>query len=574
MNPVPVVWRSFSDNSPARGYWDQALLESLFAREWHVPGGFDFEHHTSFDDINPRDGIVLVTPGHGGIPAIRRINDVLNNPDNADGRPRPWALVIVTSDEEGVFPYWQIQHGNTAIWRQYVDPSQPHRPDRAIPCGYTTGTREQYANTEPPTRNHRMVFRGQVTDRPEHMRRRQFMAAFDVNRVSSDRVNATGGFAQGITQPEYRAEMASARLVACPTGNHSPDTFRMYEALESGATPIIDIRTTKNATGYWSLVFPHGHPFTVVDEWTVDTLADAVHTSPSPAESTAWWIGWKRDHATDLVNTIRTLADADTRTRGRFHPERDPVDDITVIIPTSPIAMHPDTSIIHDTIQSIRAQLPDAEIIIGMDPPRPELVDKYGDTWRQYVDRVVWYSNHHAEWRNTLPVIAPEWEHQANITRRMLTHVRTPLVLFVEHDTPIMGNIEWHRMAEIVLAGDVDHMRLHYDTTIHPDHQHMMRGDRVTDDTGFTYQRTIQWSQRPHMARTDWYRDVIDAEFPIESRTMIEDWMHGVCEVADSPDVWRLAIYTPTDSIMGIQRSGHSDGRAGHDPKFEMVFAR
>lgn len=566
MKPVPVVWHSFGDNSPARGYWDQALLEWLFAREWWVPDGVSFEHHTSFDDIKPTDGVVLVTPGHGGNRAVHRINDAINQPglgaSNPSPRPRPWVLLIVTSDEEGAFPWWRITHPNMAVWRQYVDTSQTHRPDRAIPCGWTTGTRDQFADTPPPERSFVWSFAGQVTDNPEHQRRRQFIAATRHIDDMPHMLKPTGGFAHGMEQSEFRATLAATQYAPCPTGNHSPDTFRMYEALESGATPIIDAMSTKQARGYWSLVFPDGHPFVAVDRW--GTVRDAINQSPTPAESLAWWVAWKRDHAWDLAGTIHTLA-------GDTHRQtRNPVDDITVIMPTSPIHSHPGTDVIDETIASIRTQLPHAEIIIGMDPPRPELADRYGDTWTEYVDNVVWKSNHH--WYNVVPIIQPEWGHQANTTRDMLRHVHTPLVLFVEHDTPIVGDIEWARMAETVLAGDVHHMRLHYDVTIHPDHRHMMFGIPVTDESGFRYQRTTQWSQRPHMARTNWYRHIIENEFPESSRTMIEDWMHGVVENADHWDQWRLAIYAPADDDM--KRSGHIDGRGGHDPKFEMEFAR
>jgi hypothetical protein len=89
--------------------------------------------------------------------------------------------------------------------------------------------------------------------------------------------------------------------------------------------------------------------------------------------------------------------------------------------------------------------------------------------------------------------------------------------------------------------------------------------------------RTAQWSQRPHLASTEFYRNVLSRYFGTEARTMIEDVMHGVVDHAwrtDREQGWerfRLWLYAPPGDV---KRSTHLDGRAG-ESKFEdrWVFA-
>jgi hypothetical protein len=87
--------------------------------------------------------------------------------------------------------------------------------------------------------------------------------------------------------------------------------------------------------------------------------------------------------------------------------------------------------------------------------------------------------------------------------------------------------------------------------------------------------KTIQWSQRPHLARADFYRRILNDHFTSEAKTFIEDKMHGVVyqawkvEQNQGWNKYRLWIYHPTDG--NIKRSLHTDGRGGED-KYSMTF--
>lgn len=557
MRPTPVVWTSYH-NSPNRGYWDQALIEWLLGESgWRPPHAGRLRHlegPDAFDQLRPDEGLILVTPGHGGQQAISRIQ--------ADLEGRSWVLWLVTSDEESAFEWWRVTHPNLVVWRQYHRTDLAWRPDRVLPCGFTTGTRAHYS-TYPtaPDRPNGVVFSGQVTPHPEHRRRREMMDAYEQRRHPEDVVQATPGFAQGLEPDAYRDLLASGRIALCPTGYQSTDTLRLYEALEAGCTPIVDRLGPDGRDGFYAMAFPDGVPFPLVTDWHTQ-LGNAIIAAGrlGGARAQSWWLNQKRALAHDLWTTVRRLHPTP-------HPaDTDPTRNITVVIPTSPIPSHPSLDVITQTVLSVRAQLPDAEIIITADQPRPEL-DHRADQYATYLQRLVWTANH--TWRNVTVLVADEWRHQAGVAAAALDVVTTPLVLFVEHDTPLEGVIPWRRLTEYVLGDDYRMIRLHYDASIHPEHEWLMVDDEPVDDgSGVPIRRTLQWSQRPHLAGTDWYRRLLADHFPDTARTMIEDRMHGIVETAPWDD-WRLGIYQPADG--SIKRSGHLDGRQGDD-KYPMRF--
>ena len=193
---------------------------------------------------------------------------------------------------------------------------------------------------------------------------------------------------------------------------------------------------------------------------------------------------------------------------------------------------------------------------------RPDQVSLTLD-YEEYLRRVVWKAMHH--WGNTYPVVMGEFVHQAEATRRTLDRVHTPLILFVEHDTPLIGDIPFGQLGDAVKQEDLI-IRLHHEAAVHPEHVHLNAGPLRTA-AGVPIQPTVQWSQRPHLARHMKYQALITTYFTPESRTFIEDKMHGIAH-HDRWEQWRLALYHPEGDI---KRSTHTDGRAGAS-KFDVVF--
>jgi hypothetical protein len=106
-------------------------------------------------------------------------------------------------------------------------------------------------------------------------------------------MNETSGFAQGFNISLYAAVLENSVFCPCPAGN-SPETIRLYDALEAGAIPItLDQRFLHIANPYQT------PPFPVLGSWAElpGFLADARskmnaqprYFSEMQQATSAWW---------------------------------------------------------------------------------------------------------------------------------------------------------------------------------------------------------------------------------------------------------------------------------------------
>jgi hypothetical protein len=214
-----------------------------------------------------------------------------------------WLMLIVTANEEGTFVTERVEHPNCKIWLQ-----TPHRHqncDVALPWGWTPG-----ASIETHSKKDLdCSFAGQIT----HSRRWDMMAAFPelakVNRKWE--FHGSDGFAKGISQPEYYALLGRSRVVPCPSGPFTVDSFRVCEALQFGAVPIID---SESPTGwyrqYWQRVFGPGCPLKILDEWSeFPVLVEDIllHWTHTVAETRTWWGLYKENLRIKFRNDLKEL---------------------------------------------------------------------------------------------------------------------------------------------------------------------------------------------------------------------------------------------------------------------------
>ena len=233
---------------------------------------------------------------------------------------------------------------------------------------------------------------------------------------------------------------------------------------------------------------------------------------------------------------------------------------ITVLVSSSPCAKHPGTDMIETTVHSIRHHLPNERIVIMQDGVRPEQ-RRLAEAYNNYVIRLVNLAN-----ENVSVMYQSDFRHQALTTLDALASVDSPLILFVEHDTPLMyREIDWEFLHNAIRFGIVNMVRLHYDEFIHPDHYYLMRGR-----LGTNLYKTIQWSQRPHLARTTWYTDLLKKHFTPTSRCFIEDKVYS--PVVSAPwEEYKLAIYDPKGTGLDMKCSRDLNGR-GAEAKYDQVF--
>lgn len=555
MVTVPVLWLTFHGDAPCRGFWDQGFLDRLFdGRLRRTRYRYDsVEARAPTHWPHPDTGAVVVIPGSYNAARTAAINAFLAQ--------LPWAVVFVTSDEETLFPVDELHHPRLIV---YVEPQVGRHYDehvRFLGMQYPPDTHDvlDRFGAEMADRPTDLFFAGQVT----HPRRQR--CALAVNECAARGLvvesTFTDSFTAGLPRVDYLAGLAAAKLAPAPSGPAIVDTFRLWEALEAGCIPVADARAEGSRHGYWKRVF-RDPPFPVIDDWSTlpDVAAGLLAEWPDNVNVIqAWWQRWQRDFVAHVEATIDEF-------RGETPPPSPLADVVTVLVSTSPIESHPSLDVLDATLDSVQERLPGVEVVVGFDGVRPEQ-ERLTDAYADYVNAALMSFAY--ERRNVTPLLMPEWVHQANVTRAMLDLVRTPTVLFVEHDCPLVGDIPFGHLLPVVTAGEANVVRLLPTTEVPEPHRYLMLDDTPRIVNGVPLIATAQWSQRPHVASTAFYRLLIRRYFAPESRTMIEDVMHGTVQTAYREGGWgmfRLFVYAPDGDM---QRSAHSDGR-GSEPKFGM----
>lgn len=585
MTTIPVLWVSYRPEILARGYADQGFLEAVLAGElWTPPFAYEFEHHevralpragfpmpdvdisrwTYMAPFPEVEGCVFIFNGRTHVDFVDEINEQIN-------RYR-WVMVLLCGDEEWDFPWRQLEHPNM---RLYVMQARPEHAElqRFIPGGWYPRTREhlrKWFDTN-PERPFDWSFIGQIT----HERRQEFAVVVDEMTSApgaSCVYRATDRYLSDETpRADYFAIMGESKVVPSPSGPFSVDCARAFEALEAGCIPVCDVKTAyAGEFDYWQLLFQREVvPIPRLNDWRVfpTILNEVLADWPANANRTyAFWQQYKRRFVTQLHEDIREL-----RGGGHALPESAPDALITVVVTASPIPSHPSTEIIEATIDSIRHQLPLAQIVVACDGVRPEQADQAAD-YHEFVRRLTWLTNF--RWHNVVPVVMDSFQHQANMTIRAMEHVDTPLILYVEHDTPLCGDIQWERLSQAILSGNANVIQLHINDQLHPDHRGICLDSEPHRINGAWLRRTMAWWQRPHLADADWYRDAILSRFTPKSRIMIEDAVYPVMEgqIKADPNAWnfwKVWFYEP--DTPSIKRSLHLNGRKDQ-PKFDMVW--
>lgn len=547
---IPVVWLQYEEGTINRGYWDQGMLEDIFANKMWITG-YEFSHHDSVEGLK---GAVIVFPARNQVQFLNRLQEDINK--------LKWVILMLTGDEEAVFPVEQIKHPNIRIW---VMSPRKNRHDKysRLGSGYPPQMRELMPKSA-PEKNLDWFFAGQVT----HQRRELCLGQLE--RLPNGEAHPSEGFTRGLDPSVYYQKLASAKVAPCPSGPETPDSFRLFEALEAGCVPIADPLVGRGGSpeDYWTWFFLNdineSHNFPVVTDyaelpWLITRAVEKYPTINN--QVFAWWQLKKREMVEKLRKQIQEVS--------KIEPKLDP---ITVLMPSSPTRRHPSMDHIEQTIADVRVHLPNAEIIIMLDGVREEQ-ERLRDNYEEYQRQLLWKCNY--EWTNVLPLRFEKFGHQSTMTRRALCLVRTPLVLFVEHDTPLTPDmpIPFDKLGETIIAGDANVIRLYPEKIIIPGHEDLFIG-KVEDVGGVPLLRTCQWSQRPHLTSAAWYRHVIEAYFREEATAFIEHGLYGPVVEAYLNDgllgwnLWKLWMYAPEGNI---QRSYDLNSR-GEEPNYESIF--
>lgn len=522
INTMKAYYLSLKDDTPCSGYYDHTFIDDLLS---------DIELVKQEVRQLPKDDtavVVIPARSHGDV--IDEINQQLSNIDKL--------VLILSGDEERVFDQTKIEHPNIKIWLQNAHPNKDDLYDR-IGTGYAP---HDLKDTK-YEKNIDLFFSGQIT----HKRRREMKQA--IGDVPDNwLVNYTEGFTQGFSPERYFDYMAQAKIVPAPSGAVIPDSFRVFEALQTMAIPIADeVNPSGTIESYWEWLFEEVVRFPLIKDWRSlkGYVNDILPNYTELAQiQTEWWLRYKRK----LKNKLKKQLGIKPK-------------DITAIICTSPIPSHPSTDIIDETIQSIRHHLPDIDIIIQVDGLRKEQEHMRGQ-YNGYKSQLLWDCLH--KYTNVYPVLFNEHKHQVGMMRESMEYIDTPQLLYVEHDAPLVidYDIPFTELTGYINEGKSDLIRFHFEAVIPESHHHMMLGM----ENNAPLMKTIQWSQRPQLASTEYYKNLLDLHFSKDANSFLEDVLHGVMYNGYNNygmSFWnrnRLHIYHPEGNI---KRSYHTDGRAG-----------
>ena len=560
---IPCYWIHYQ-GGPVRCRWDEQMLDRLISGRLKRPGWFpDVVHHETMEAFRrntvTESCIVMFPAGDHDERDVARLNADLGRLRNP--------VIFFTSDEGSTFPVDKVVHPTATFF--VMTPRSDHEyPPETFFIGEGDADAGVLHEVDPTVDKLTDVF---FYGQGGHPRRDQMMAAFnewkttDAAEMLSWMVDESPGFLQGVPRDVYLRYMAESKVALCPAGTKTQDSFRVYEALTHGCVPVLDaVRNDGAAFGYWGML--GGHLYVkapVVKDWDTDlagAISYALNDWPKSAvRAHEWWHRHRRRIALELSMSLYS-GDED---------EMSATDRITVIIPTSPIPSHPSTAMIEATIHSIRHYL-DCEILVMVDGVRPEQADREADYW-EYVRRLMLVAE---RLDNVTPIVSWTHKHQSGLMKTALDHVTTPFVFFVEHDCPLDGQpIDFEGILSAMNHHDLNLMRFHHESHVLDEHRDLFfEIEPDPDRPGAPFVRTMQWSQRPHIARTAFYVRLMAEYFGDGAITMIEDVLHGVSEFAhrkQPPEDWGLAVYAPSEG--GMRRSLHLDGRSD-DPKYPQKF--
>lgn len=224
---------------------------------------------------------------------------------------------------------------------------------------------------------------------------------------------------------------------------------------------------------------------------------------------------------------------------------------ITVLIPTSAIPLHPDTRIMDETIAGLRHHLPDAHIIILADGIWSR-IEFRRPQYEEYLKRI------DGKYPNTQIIQFPQHTQQTAMAQYAIQNfVKTKLIFWNEHDAPLRTDrtVNWDAIVQQVESGNADLVRFTYfDEGIHEAHEHLTRGRYRVEDV--TFVRTVQFSGWSFLTTVNYFVTKIFSGPPI-GKEMLELRLYQ--DVAVSPwEKYKIVIYIPDGPA---QRFRHSNGR-------------
>ncbi len=174
----------------------------------------------------------------------------------------------------------------------------------AFPLGYMQGFWNQRSlkpSLVSSERKYTWSFAGQI----EKSTRREMI--LHMKKIPNFKIHETGSFrgSDGLAIDSYRDILLNTVFVPCPRGFWNLDSFRVYEALESGCIPIVEKAPIDYFTQFYGV-----HPFLSVSSWEeAEPLIEALQSDPEclerkRVECVEWWLKYKAKMKKEMASAI------------------------------------------------------------------------------------------------------------------------------------------------------------------------------------------------------------------------------------------------------------------------------
>jgi hypothetical protein len=209
-----------------------------------------------------------------------------------------WLLHLSDETYEGGYHAYANFRG---VFRNYR--SSVFRPERVLqfPLGYGDGFAHE-PNLIPGVKERKLLwsFIGETSksSRPEMLRA---FAPLEPQLVR----NTEPGTHQPLPRLDYQQSLLDSVFIPCPMGNVSLETFRIYEALECGAIPLLERRVFFH---YFAGLFGD-HPLPVFTHWrqAAEFAVSIRNDSPALSRLQQQCIDWWRDYKATLGARIESF---------------------------------------------------------------------------------------------------------------------------------------------------------------------------------------------------------------------------------------------------------------------------
>lgn len=265
-----------------RGNWDHGLLASLMDDDAR------FLQH-NYKDSNPvLDEAIIIVGKPNDVSALRDYLVQIKK-----------GIVILASDEDSEWDWKACIPEHLKVWTQYYFRNKEEIKERLL-LGFPTRFPKGIVQME--KREIFCSFVGQVQN--EHRQ----ACVDELKKIPNHFIKIAQYFGgvNGLDYPEYINILCNSKVVLCPSGSMCTDSFRVYEALECGALPIVEARSPRDEKhfDYWKEVGADVLP--CVHDWRdiKYILENTELIERKTKECITWWINYKMELKNKLLNAL------------------------------------------------------------------------------------------------------------------------------------------------------------------------------------------------------------------------------------------------------------------------------